>query len=219
MDLAKMLAKNELLFSLKDESFKIIKQVRSGLASFPLNLNRAKGHLASATLVQLALKPDILHVVTHTESDHAAKPDEIIESCEIIDQVISNAYSSELNFVSKKVTERKQELIAQAKWIVNLVPRFIRKEPKGGNPWLDEEILHKLVQLGIFDAPHLKNNKFACGKIETKMKDGACYSWDPVTSQTLNEIKRIKLIVEKYPQHFQNENEFESNYNFKEMIA
>jgi hypothetical protein len=121
--------------------------------------------------------------------------------------------------VSKKIKDRKQELIAQAKWIVNLVPRFIRKEPKGGNAWLDEEILHKLVQLGIFDAPHLKNNKFACGKIETKMKDGACYSWDPVTSQTLDEIKRIKLIVEKYPQHFQNENEFESNYNFKEMIA
>jgi hypothetical protein len=65
----------------------VIKQTRSGLPSFPPNLNQAKGHLAFGIYTQLYMEPDILHVVTHSEAHHEASADDIIESCEIVKQV------------------------------------------------------------------------------------------------------------------------------------
>jgi glutamate mutase epsilon subunit len=195
MDLAKMLAKNELLQTLVDEDFSVIKQVRTGLASFPLDLDKAKGQLAVATMIQLSIKPDIVHVVSFSEANHAALPEDIIESCKIVDQVINRYYSSNISFLNEKILNRKKELIKQAKWIVNLIPELSKSSEKTKNPFTNYENLHRLVELGIFDAPHLKNNKFALGKIKTKIVDGACYSWDEVNNKKINEVERIKLIV------------------------
>jgi uncharacterized protein (TIGR01319 family) len=87
-DLAKMKAAYELAESLtRHFDFHIIKQSRSGLPSFPPNLNQAKGHLAFGIYTQLYMDPDILHVVTHSEAHHEATSDDIIESCEIVKQV------------------------------------------------------------------------------------------------------------------------------------
>jgi uncharacterized protein (TIGR01319 family) len=87
-DLAKMKAAYELAEPLtRAYDFSIIKQTRSGLPSFPPNLNQAKGHLAFGIYTQLYLEPDILHVVTHSEAHHEASADDIIESCEIVKQV------------------------------------------------------------------------------------------------------------------------------------
>jgi len=87
-DLAKMKAAYELVEPLtRHFDFHIIKQTRSGLPSFPPNLNQAKGHLAFGVSTQLYMEPDILHVVTHSEAHHEASADDIIESCEIVRQV------------------------------------------------------------------------------------------------------------------------------------
>jgi uncharacterized protein (TIGR01319 family) len=87
-DLAKMKAAYELAEPLTRHSeFRIIKQTRSGLPSFPPNLNQAKGHLAFGVYTQLYMEPDILHVVTHSEAHHEASADDIVESCEIVKQV------------------------------------------------------------------------------------------------------------------------------------
>jgi uncharacterized protein (TIGR01319 family) len=87
-DLAKMKASYELAEPLtRHFDFNIIKQTRSGLPSFPPNLNQAKGHLAFGIYTQLYMEPDVLHVVTHSEAHHEATADDIIESCEIVKQV------------------------------------------------------------------------------------------------------------------------------------
>jgi methylmalonyl-CoA mutase cobalamin-binding subunit len=202
MDLAKMLAKNELLNTLVDDSFRVIKQVRTGLASLPLNLQKAKGHLAAATFVQLAIKPDIVHVVSHSEASHAAKPDDIIESCNIVNQVIDRTYASNINLIDNKVEKRKEELIQQAKWIVDLVPELAKNPGEKQHPWTHYKVLNRLVKYGIFDAPHLKNNQFARGDIKTKIIDGACYSWDPNIHKKLDERERIEDIIQSYPDTF-----------------
>lgn len=199
MDLAKMLAKDELLKSLVDENFSVIKQVRTGLASFPLDLSKAKGQLAVSTMIQLLLKPDIVHVVSFSEANHAALPEDIIESCKIVDQVINSNYSSNISILNEKILNRKAELMEQAKWIVNLIPEFSKASGETTNPFTNYENLSKLVELGIFDAPQLKNNKFALGKIKTKAIDGGCYSWDEDQNKKIDEVERIKLIVESDP--------------------
>ncbi len=87
-DLAKMKAAYELVEPLtRHFDFQIHRQTRSGLPSFPPNLNQAKGHLAFGIYTQLYMDPDILHVVTHSEAHHEASADDIIESCEIVKQV------------------------------------------------------------------------------------------------------------------------------------
>jgi hypothetical protein len=87
-DLAKMKASYELIEPLtRHYDFKIIKETRSGLPSFPPDLYQAKGHLAFGIYTQLYLEPDILHVVTHSEAHHEAKAEDIIEACQITKQV------------------------------------------------------------------------------------------------------------------------------------
>jgi len=87
-DLAKMGAAYELVEPLtRHYDFNIVRQTRSGLPSFPPNLNQAKGHLAFGIYTQLYMQPDILHVVTHSEAHHEASADDVLESCEIVKQV------------------------------------------------------------------------------------------------------------------------------------
>jgi hypothetical protein len=199
MDLAKILAKIELLHTLTDNNFSVIKQVRSGLASFPLDLDKAKGQLAAATMVQLAIMPDIVHVVSYSEANHAALPEDVIESCKIVDQVINKVYSSQINIIDARIQSRKEELISQAKWIINLVPLLAKEKEKLKDPYTNYNLLNRLVKYGIFDSPHLKNNKYALGKIKTKMINGACYSWDKSRQKQYDEILRIKDIISNLP--------------------
>jgi hypothetical protein len=195
MDLAKNLAKDELLQDLADESFNIIRQVRTGLASFPLNLEMAKGQLATATMIQLALKPDIVHVVSYSEANHAARSKDIIESCNIVDQVINQVYSSKLDYIDDRVISRKEELIKQARWIVDLIPSLTKSTDEKMKPWTNYKVLTRLVKYGLFDAPHLKNNKFAKGNVKTKIIDGACDTWDDTLQKSQDEIERISTII------------------------
>jgi len=82
-DLGKILAKLQFIESLADEDFRIWRQVRSGLFSFPPETERARGQLASSTVLQMATDPHIVHVVGYSEADHAATADEVIRSCRL----------------------------------------------------------------------------------------------------------------------------------------
>jgi hypothetical protein len=74
MDIAKMLAMSELINELEDDNFIHLKMVRAGLTHFSTDMDIAKGQLASSTLLALALKPQIIHVVSFSEASHAATP-------------------------------------------------------------------------------------------------------------------------------------------------
>ena len=90
MDLAKMLAKTELIESLHDDGFTSIRETRAGLFSYPADLDEGKGQLASSTFLQMQLEPKIVHIVGYCEADHAARPNDIIESIKIANRAIEN---------------------------------------------------------------------------------------------------------------------------------
>ena len=73
MDLAKMLAILDLIAPLAGPDFRIWKETRTGLLSYPLNDDAARAHLAASIYVQMTLKPHIVHIVGHTEAHHAAR--------------------------------------------------------------------------------------------------------------------------------------------------
>lgn len=112
-DLAKMRAAYELIEPLtRHFDFNIIKETRGGLSSFPPNLDMAKGHLATTTHWQMYLEPDIIHVVSFPEAHHEAKAEDIIESCDIVKQVVRDFYKGEQPNVlaDPGLISRKEEL-------------------------------------------------------------------------------------------------------------
>ncbi len=192
MDLAKMLAKIELIESLHDENFISFRQIRSGLLSFPADLDMAKGQLISSIYLAMNLDPDILHIVGYCEGDHIAKPKDIIESSKMVQQIIKNYKMGVPDMtLDTDVQTRKNELLEEA----NLLIDAIKSLGNSINPLTDPKILCRAVEIGLLDAPDLKGNKYAKGAICTKIINGACYTIETKTGKTINEKERIKNIL------------------------
>lgn len=111
-DLAKMKAACELIEPLTQFGFRIIREARGGLSSFPPNLDRAKGHLAHTTHMQLYLEPQIIHVVSFSEAHHEATAHDIIESSDLVKQVIADFNGGEHldPFQDQRLIKRKEEI-------------------------------------------------------------------------------------------------------------
>jgi hypothetical protein len=192
MDLAKMLAKIELIESLEDKNFITFRQVRAGLSSFPTDLDLAKGQLAASTYLSMAIKPHILHVVAYCEAHHAATPEDIIESCKIARGIIRNIMNDMPDMLSdEKIQARKKELLEEASVLLDAIKNL---NPHCDDPLSDAGTLAKAIEIGLLDAPHLKGNKWAKGLLQTRMINGACYAYDPQQSKILKEKERIARI-------------------------
>jgi methylmalonyl-CoA mutase cobalamin-binding subunit len=194
MDLAKMLAKIELIESLHNQDFMTIRQTRTGLSSLSPDPDVAKGELSSSSLFQLALEPKIVHVVGFCEGDHAALPAEIIESAKIIQGVIKN-YSLGTPRLSQDslVVDRKEELVTESKYLLQSIKELASGEVK--DPWSDPHNLAQAVKIGLLDAPHLCGNSYAAGKVFTQIIDGACLAVDPESGKPLSEKERISRLL------------------------
>ncbi|MCX6384193.1 MAG: cobalamin B12-binding domain-containing protein [Actinobacteria bacterium] len=193
MDLAKMLAKIELIESLHDDNFITLRQSRTGLYSMSGDFNANKGQLASSTMLQMQINPVIVHVVAYCESEYAAKPEDIIESSEIVIKVIENCINGCPDMKKdKEVVLRKNQLIYDANLIIRSI-KELDKEDKFEDPLISPGILEKSIRFGILDAPHLKNINAACGKIKTHFHNGANLSVDE-SGNPVKEKNRLKDI-------------------------
>ncbi len=177
MDLAKMLTILEMIATLEDKNFRNWRQTRTGLLSYPLEDNAARAHLASSIYLQMALKPHIIHIVGHTEADHAATASDVISASLAARRSIENALAGQPDMtVDPKIQARKEYLIEQ----VQITLQAIRNiAPEGAeDPLTDPATLTKAVKVGILDAPQLKNNAFAPGAVRTRVLDGASETVD-----------------------------------------
>ena len=173
MDLAKMLAILEMIAPLEDQGFHIWRQTRTGLLSYPLEDNAARAHLATSIYLQMALKPHIIHIVGHTEADHAANASDVIAASLAARRSIENALAGQPDMtVDPAIQARKKRLIEHTGITLQAIRNLADKSV--GDPLTDPATLTKAVRLGILDAPQLKNNPFAPGAIRTRVLDGAC---------------------------------------------
>jgi len=194
MDLAKALAQIELAESFVDENFRIWRQTRNGLMSYPVDPDYARAQLASSLYLQMALRPSIVHVVAYVEAHHAATADDVIESCKMAHQVIRNALAGAPDMtLDPEVQRRKDELMEEAMVIVEA----IREMGQGlaEDPLLEPRVLAKAVEIGILDAPQLKGRPYAAGKVRTRVINGANYAVDE-EGRILKERERIKRIFD-----------------------
>lgn len=194
MDLAKMLAILELIAPLASPEFRIWRQTRTGLLSYPLDLDAARAHLAASIYLQMALRPHIVHVVGYTEAHHAATAEEVIEACKLARRAIENALNGQPDMAADpRVQERKAELMREAQ--VTLRAICALASPDVHDPLIDPATLARAVTAGVLDAPHLRNNPFARGQIVTRRDArGACVAVDPASGRALSEEERIATL-------------------------
>jgi methylmalonyl-CoA mutase cobalamin-binding subunit len=191
MDLAKMLAAQELIVPLRDEKFNIWTQTRIGLLSHPLDGHAARGHLAASTYLQMALRPDIYHIVGHTEADHAASAGDIIEAVGITRRAIQNAMGAPDMRQAPEVQARKQELVAEVGVLLDAIRDLA---PAGtADPWADAATLARSVTLGLMDAPQLRNNMFGRGEARTRILEGKSVAVDE-SGHPLTEKERLSKL-------------------------
>jgi hypothetical protein len=195
-DLAKQMAKLQLIEQLQDETFTILRQTRTGLLSYPTDLDEAKGQLASSLMLQMALNPQIIHVVAFCEADHAAEPLDVIQSCKITRRVIKNCLDGTPDMTQDPVVIEKSKRLAEES---NIILQAIKKlaKPNIKDPWSDAATLTQAVALGIMDAPQLLNERYARGEVTTEIIDGVCCAIDSKTGNIFSEKERISRIFEK----------------------
>ena len=194
MDLAKMLAILDLIAPLASESFRIWRQTRTGLLSFPLDPHAARGHLAASVYLQMALRPHIVHVVGHTEAHHAAAPEDVIEAAKIARRAIENALGGQPDMTADPAIQaRKDELAAEARLTLAAIENLAA--PGTQDPFSDPAALTRAVTSGVMDAPQLANNPFARGEAATRIDArGACIAIDPVSRLALSAVERIAAL-------------------------
>ncbi|HHW70386.1 MAG TPA: cobalamin B12-binding domain-containing protein [Clostridiales bacterium] len=193
-DLAKMLAKKQLLDELEDENFVYLTQVRAGLTHFSIDMDVAKGQLAASTLLALALKPHIIHVVSFTEADHAATPDDVIESCKIVRGVLKNAWRDFPDMTrDPEVIKRKNYLLSEAREVICNIEQYFKDIYE--DPLANPDCLASMVKLGLLDAPHLRGNPAALGKVRTMPLNGG-YECIDANGNVLKDSERTKNILE-----------------------
>lgn len=194
MDLAKVLAMIEMVESLQDDSFHVYRESRAGLALFNADESVAKGQLAASTFMQMVIRPHIMHVVGYCEADHAARPDEIIESCKIVKGVIRHTLNDSFSIENDtRIIARKEELLAEAKVLLD----FIKNEYSDTlDPLADTEVLCDCIRKGYIDAVHITKNEKYRGTLKTKIEDGMCLACDPDTGKCISEQERLEKLKE-----------------------
>ena len=191
MDLARMLAVLEIIAPLAGLEFRIWRQTRTGLLSYPQDLDAARAHLVASIYLQMAVQPHIVHVVGHTEAQYAATAADIIEACKLARRSIDNALHGQPDMTQDlAVIQRRDELLAEAQHTLAAIRALAQEDVP--DPFLDPATLAKAVTGGVLDAPHLLNNPYARGVVVTRPDDrGACVAVDPDTGEPLSETERL----------------------------
>lgn len=189
MDLAKMLAKLDLIETIEGDSFTTYREVRAGITSLPADPDEAKGHMAASATYSMALAPHILHVVGFSEALRVADPAAIVESCRIARGAVRLALRGEPDpRWDPVVVARKQHLVSEARLILEAITKL---GDGAEDPWSDPGTLTRAIQRGVLDAPHFRGNPHLCGKIVTACVDGGWEAFDPAERRPIYERERL----------------------------
>jgi hypothetical protein len=191
MDLAKMLACIRMIEPLTAPDFRIWRQTRTGLLSYPLDPYEARGQIAASVYLQMALRPHIVHVVGHTEAHDAATAQDVIEACGLARRAITNSIRGAPDMTTDPAIQaRVEELVSEAQVTIDAIRALAPTDTT--DPLIDPAVLKHSVSLGLLDAPHLRNNAFAEGSVVTRIdRRGACIAVAPGTDESISEAERI----------------------------
>ncbi|PNR88289.1 methionine synthase [Petrotoga sp. 9T1HF07.CasAA.8.2] len=191
MDIAKSLAKLELVETLKDETFTPYRMIRTGLLSFPADPNSAMGQLVSSMFYSSYLQPHIIHVVAYCEAMKRATSKEIIESVKMVKRANSLASRGLPDFASDPEIKARVNLLKEEAMVI--IEKIKSLSPQKEDPLTDPETLYLAVKKGILDAVGLQGNSIAKGQIKSAVINGA-YEAVNENGEVLREAERNRGI-------------------------
>jgi len=192
MDLAKMLAKLELIREIEGPEFTTWREVRAGIASLPPDFDEAKGHMAASAVYAMALNPHILHVVGFSEAYRVVDPKILVESCRIARGAVRLALLGAPNPLhDPAVVTRKAHLVSQARILLDGIHKL---GPDRADPWSDPDVLARAIATGVLDAPHFRGNPHLCGRIVTACINGGWEAVEPATCRIIGEEERLQSL-------------------------
>src|SRR5262249_4188364 len=146
MDLGKMLAKLELVESLQNARFRVWRETRGGLTSYPPEPSVARGHLAATVALQMQFKPHIVHIVGHTEAHHGPRGAEVLEAGRMGAGLISECLLGSPDMTADaRVQQRKDQLLADASVLLDAIASL----GSGCDPYTDANVLARAVEIGL----------------------------------------------------------------------
>lgn len=201
-DLAKMNAALELIEYVrpnKNQS-RILIETRAGIEHFSPQLEYAKYQLARTTLLQMLMNPDIIHLVSYCEADHAAEPEDIIDSSKLVRYTVDMFKKNEQEIRKAArhpfIEDRKNYLVSESKYLLNRIASY------DNNYQVSElaivlskvDILCNAMDKKIMTAPGINCEKYKNPDIITKPNVYGvvdCVSdWD--SNVPMNEEERLK---------------------------
>ena len=192
MDLAKMLAKLELIRGIEGPSFRTIREVRAGITSLPPDPDAAKGHMAASAVYSMALDPQILHVVGFSEASRVVDPATLIESCRIARGAVRLSIQGAPDPSGDcRVQMRRDHLVREARVLLEGIGRL---GAGSSDPWADADVIDLAVRKGVLDTPHFRGNPNLCGKIVTANMGGGWEAINPETRKVICETERLSAL-------------------------
>jgi len=189
MDLAKALAKKELIESLEDENFTPVTMVRPGLMSLPADPDMARGQLVSSVYTAMKIDPEIVHVVAYCEATRRASDVEIIESVKMAKQAINEAIKGLPDFKQDKIIQdHKEYLKSESATIIEAMEKIKTGE------LTSPETIYAAIKLGILDAPGLSKMSVAKGAVRTAIIDGQSCAVDE-EGKRIDEKERLAALT------------------------
>ncbi|MFP4461810.1 MAG: hypothetical protein ACLFQE_06400 [Thermotogota bacterium] len=201
-DLAKMMAAITLIGQLRPErnTSKIIIETRSGIEHFSTDQEKAKKQLARTTLLQMLIHPDIIHLVSYCEADHAATVEDIAESSKIVREAVKVFKTNEKQILEEMdcsiIENRKRYLLEQAWYFIRHILQFSTRYRPGmqiseyHQCLSDKSLLTEIMKRKLMTAPGIVHPEYIHPGLFTKAgKHGFidCYAnWDdpsPISEQ------------------------------------
>lgn len=201
-DLAKMNAARDLIEFVRPEKnqARILIETRSGIEHFSTELEYAKYQLARTTLLQMFMNPDIIHLVSYCEADHAATPEDIIESSQIVRYAVQLFKKNEQEIRKEAlhpfVDQRKDYLKEEAKYLLRKIASYDTKfeENNIAASLAKPRILLNAMETRLMTAPGINCEAYKNTQIITKANEYGvidCVSdWNDV--KPMPEAERIK---------------------------
>jgi hypothetical protein len=139
-DLAKMTAALEVAIRVsayRTPQPAIFRETRTGIESLSPDIPKAKWQLARSTLLQMTVRPHIVHLVSYCEANHAATPEDVIDSSRLVRRAIRVFREHEQELAGELsnpiVTERREYLVGEAEYLLRAVAG-LRAEGAGAPP-------------------------------------------------------------------------------------
>jgi len=206
-DLAKMQAARELIELVRPAGnrSRIYIETRSGIEHFSTNLETAKLQLARSTLLQMLMDPAVIHLVSYCEADHAATPEDVIESSKILRRAVRLFKENEQDIRKAAqhpfVATRKEELKTEALYLLDTIGRLAREghaytRDHAAAFLADTTALQRAMQYRIMGAPGISAAEYTCHEMMThagRFGEINCYrNWDDQIAMT--EKERLDML-------------------------